>query len=140
MKECCLVCKSEENLSDHHLVPQRFGGTLQQGKVVLCRACHDLVDYTGLYSCKSAQKILDAPHSLLRLIIIRLHADVAALKGAKSPKQVIRHQKSVLEDRVATVLSSAQRLLTDPFDVKARDKMERTIHKIQAEQRKAIEA
>lgn len=45
---CCARCGSKENLITHHIIPARFGGSLEEkNAIVLCNVCHPTVERQG---------------------------------------------------------------------------------------------
>lgn len=43
-KICCRRCGSEEpNLHQHHIIPKCIGGTDFDGRIRLCKKCHDII-------------------------------------------------------------------------------------------------
>ena len=39
----CKRCGSTVELQQHHIVPKSLGGTDQDGRITLCKKCHDIL-------------------------------------------------------------------------------------------------
>lgn len=68
----CRMCGRREDLTVHHLVPQRFGRDGNEGNLVaLCERCHRRVEHTNILIREAARASLRASLTSDELLYVR---------------------------------------------------------------------